>query len=453
MTSVTYGQITWSNTYSARECNSIIQNDDETLVFTEGSQTLIKTDKHGEPIWSKKINIKNIIRRTLLKSSDGGYLLYGTHGLIKTDSLGNLEYVKEYNEPQVVNVIPRSDGFVVIEHNLDNMQTEDNTFRFYSLSTTFDSTFLFSYTGDFYNPFENTVVVNDIDGGFTMCYQIFPNSETGIQLVKWNSNNELVWDKFHPVLFYDGNMTHSTDNGYFLAWSKDYYDSYTGFNLTKFDSNGNLLWTKNYGASNNTVYSIANIFNVDNQRILISYTYSELVGYFFESDFGMSILGEDGNLITNKYFDAGKNDGCFTSLYCNDGGYVLGGKSNSFWPYDDIAFIIKTDSLGNSLITSKKQNGDKSSRNFTLLQNYPNPFNPSTTIKYSIPTVETGHAPSVRLIVYDILGREVETLVNEKQKPGNYEVVFNASNLPSGIYFYSMTVGKFNSVKKMMLVK
>jgi len=90
---------------------------------------------------------------------------------------------------------------------------------------------------------------------------------------------------------------------------------------------------------------------------------------------------------------------------------------------------------------------------FALMQNYPNPFNPSTTIKYSIPTVGKGHASSVRLIVYDILGREVTTLVNKQQQPGNYEVVFDASKLPSGTYFYRLQSGSFVETKKMILLK
>ncbi len=96
-------------------------------------------------------------------------------------------------------------------------------------------------------------------------------------------------------------------------------------------------------------------------------------------------------------------------------------------------------------------------KNFELFQNYPNPFNPSTTIKYSIPNiVGKEHASSlqnVQLTVYDILGREVATLVNEQQTPGNYEVKFNAKNLGSGIYFYKLTAGNFSDIKKMIILK
>jgi len=85
---------------------------------------------------------------------------------------------------------------------------------------------------------------------------------------------------------------------------------------------------------------------------------------------------------------------------------------------------------------------------YSLKQNYPNPFNPSTKISYTIPK-----AGDVQLKVYDMLGREVATLVNETKQPGIYAVDFNASNLASGIYFYRIQSGDFTAVKKMVLVK
>ena len=92
--------------------------------------------------------------------------------------------------------------------------------------------------------------------------------------------------------------------------------------------------------------------------------------------------------------------------------------------------------------------------NFSLQQNYPNPFNPSTTIKYSIPNVASSFSSSyVILEVYDLLGREVTTLVNEEQLPGNYEVRFNGRNLSSGIYFAKLTTGSFSKTISMQLLK
>jgi hypothetical protein len=85
---------------------------------------------------------------------------------------------------------------------------------------------------------------------------------------------------------------------------------------------------------------------------------------------------------------------------------------------------------------------------FELLQNYPNPFNPTTNIKYQIP-----NNSYVSLKVFDIIGKEITTLVNEKQSPGSYEVSFDGSNLPSGVYFYKLITGNYSETRKMVLIK
>jgi hypothetical protein len=90
---------------------------------------------------------------------------------------------------------------------------------------------------------------------------------------------------------------------------------------------------------------------------------------------------------------------------------------------------------------------------FSLEQNYPNPFNPTTTIKYSVPFVENGKDIVVQLKVYDILGKELKTLVNKNLSAGIYESDFNASDYPSGLYFYTLSVGNFAQTKKMILLR
>ncbi len=102
---------------------------------------------------------------------------------------------------------------------------------------------------------------------------------------------------------------------------------------------------------------------------------------------------------------------------------------------------------------------------YNLYQNYPNPFNPVTTIKYNLPEVKTenvsflhpvgnfGGKLTVELNVYDALGIEVITLVNDYQRPGNYEITFDASSLSSGIYFYRLNAGSFTQTKKCLLLQ
>jgi len=95
---------------------------------------------------------------------------------------------------------------------------------------------------------------------------------------------------------------------------------------------------------------------------------------------------------------------------------------------------------------------------YMLYQNYPNPFNPNTKFRFSLPNPSKGGAQDVKIIVYDVLGREVQTLVNEQLQPGTYEVEFPASsgdesNFASGIYYYSLETGYFKDSKKMVLIK
>lgn len=124
------------------------------------------------------------------------------------------------------------------------------------------------------------------------------------------------------------------------------------------------------------------------------------------------------------------------SLFAKNGYLYAGTRFMGLWrrPIGEITDITKIKS--------------ETPSSFSLSQNFPNPFNPSTSIKYSI----LGNQ-NVKLLVYDLLGREVETLVNEKQSPGTYEVKFEGSKFSSGIYFYKLTAGDFNETKKMLLIK
>ena len=99
-------------------------------------------------------------------------------------------------------------------------------------------------------------------------------------------------------------------------------------------------------------------------------------------------------------------------------------------------------------MTSIGDNDYANQKNFRLNQNYPNPFNPSTKIKYSIP-----QSSNVVIKVFDILGNEIETLVNEEKPTGTYEITWYAENLPSGVYFYRLHAGDFVGTKKMVLLK
>jgi hypothetical protein len=133
----------------------------------------------------------------------------------------------------------------------------------------------------------------------------------------------------------------------------------------------------------------------------------------------------------------------------------------TFTPHDtsgQTTFIILTtntssspDTLtasGNGVTTTAVTDGVSVPAVFAISQNYPNPFNPTTLVDYSIP-----QTTFVLIMVYDVLGREVARLANEVKRPGKYSVKYDGTNVPSGIYFYSIQAGNFHQVRKMLLIK
>jgi len=172
-------------------------------------------------------------------------------------------------------------------------------------------------------------------------------------------------------------------------------------------------------------------------------------------------VGSQGTIL--KTYDAGANwqqQISGTNLKLNkvhfkdfDFGFAVG----------ENGIILRTTTGGEPVTFVENEN--QSPLSFELFQNYPNPFNPSTKIKFTIPTVETRHASSLQMVtfkVYDVLGNEIATLVNEEKPAGEYEVEFNSHsgevrNLTSGIYFYQLSAkggaGSFIQTKKMILLK
>jgi hypothetical protein len=114
--------------------------------------------------------------------------------------------------------------------------------------------------------------------------------------------------------------------------------------------------------------------------------------------------------------------------------------------YTAKVYSNKTD--GQLGITSVKQIGKLIPTEYSLSQNYPNPFNPSTIINYQLPVNNL-----VTLKVFDVIGREVATLVNERQEAGSYQATFTAKGLSSGIYFYQLKTGSYSLTKHMVLLK
>jgi hypothetical protein len=256
------------------------------------------------------------------------------------------------------------------------------------------------------------------------------------------------------ILRYDfTNSTSSTISNYyagvFFDW--DMVEASGDSDYTAYDTTGNLGYVYHVGGNPNTWVGTA----------LIS---SNNYGYF-----GILNDGSDGGInIYDGFTPAEKWQAISNGIGKPQAGPGDISEVTSSGPYTiapgqtiDVAFVIAAGNNINDLRTSVAsarsayQNIITDVKNekavvysFNLSQNYPNPFNPTTTIKYQI-----AKAGFVTLKVYNILGKEVATLVNEEKQPGNYYADFNGSGLSSGIYFYRISSGSFISTKKMILLK
>ena len=196
-----------------------------------------------------------------------------------------------------------------------------------------------------------------------------------------------------------------------------------------------------YYAANEEGYLMASSQGNDRFYVFNRKPPHDFINYFTVNGVGNT----DGIDVTNVYLDTVFQAGIFL---CHDGTgspYVVRGSK-----YEDLGLLIDTaywDPRNNSVVTSTHGNSDKP-ESFFLTQNYPNPFNPITIINYGIP-----EKTNVSLKIYNSLGKEVATLINEEKSAGKYRTEFDANGLPSGIYFFSLNAGSFSETKKMILIK
>lgn len=269
------------------------------------------------------------------------------------------------------------------------------------------------------------------------------------------------YSKFILLRYMFHNTSDSTINNFFAGLffdldMHDFDDDHTSWDDTDkfgyvYDDGGRiedhigvaLVSDQNYGyramsnSGNNPIggVSLNPRFNDDGKWLAIASRTT--IRDYGPGDIAFSVSGGPYQIEPGKYLNV---------VFSIAGGYSV----------EELRTAIQSSRLAAGLIpTSVEKLEDELPIKFSLSQNYPNPFNPSTKIKFNIPTVETGHTPSLQtsLIVYDVLGREVKTLINQNMQPGKYEVEFNATGLSSGVYFYKLSAGSFAETKKMMLVR
>jgi hypothetical protein len=262
----------------------------------------------------------------------------------------------------------------------------------------------------------------------------------------------IIWEqKYDTVGTYTFNTIYSiqqSNGGYIFTplQAVKISTSKTMQSFIKVDSSGNVL-TMKVIPENHFKYSSAGDLRIINpNRYLICGSVSDTTGDTVWAS--ITITDSSGNVMKKHLF---------TDSYCtleecymiNDNDFVLIGVSDFLRPNGDYnAYIVRTDTNFNIPPISIESISKNVPAKFILYQNYPNPFNSSTIIEYDIP--ENNY---VELIIYDVLGREVKTLVNEYKKVGSYSVKFDGSNLASGLYFYKIEAGNYVETKKMVMIK
>jgi len=202
-----------------------------------------------------------------------------------------------------------------------------------------------------------------------------------------------------------------------------------------------VIWL--VGSSNNIYKSTATGTFV--KQILPSSLYANWIGVYASDENNACVIGEYGDVVVTT---DGGNTWQSQIATKNNLNAVHFENKNVGWIVGEGGTILYTSNGGNIVEVKRDRQSNVLPSKYVISQNYPNPFNPTTTINFSVPKTSF-----VTIKVYDVLGREVITLVNENKPVGNYIVQFNASKITSGIYFYRMESGSFSETKKLLLLK
>jgi flagellar hook assembly protein FlgD len=451
------GQNKWSQVYKSDESNysaiRIIESGNSEFYICgqkDGSGLILKISSEGYIISEKLLDSSSIV--TIVELEDKSLIAFGftwpreLFGRItKLDSSLNIVWDYTY---QIGYACSIRDGKVLDNGNLIAVgsTTQGDNYDFWMLITDQNGKTISSNTYGDKRTEQCYSFVSTIDGGFVLVGKS-KNEEYNfhvITAVKTNEQGVFEWIRRYNFDGVGYGITNSNNGGYLIAGVKTRNVYFLEIN-SKGDSISSSVLMRGYGKS---------IRKISDSGYVVS-AYGSVWGSGTYSDAIEIKLDKFGNLVWQNTIGWEGDDFGSDATQLMDGSILFLGTTRSFWPYSNCIFLIKSDSLGNyERITDVKLN-DNFHIDFKLSQNYPNPFNPTTVINYQIPNSHPGGAEGafVQLKVYDILGKEVETLLNQKQNPGYYQVEFDGSNLSSGVYFYKLSSNNYTETKKMVLLR
>ena len=271
----------------------------------------------------------------------------------------------------------------------------------------------------------------------------------------WFAQTGVIWHGPSCIWCFDANNWLVADRGTSLNKTTNGGENWSvlDFSSSGFDFKSLYFINSNTGFGLSGLGSIYKTSNKGNNWVKID-SISSFYGYrgniFFVNDYTGFVCGSgyEGNIYktTNGGLNWISKSNHFPDLMT----YIFFVNPNTGYVGSKNGFIYKTTTGGNVFVGNISNEIPKE---YKLFQNFPNPFNPTTKIRFAIREEGKGKREKTKLDIFDILGKEITTLVNETLQPGMYEVTFDGKNLPSGIYFYELTAGDFVSVRKMLLIK
>jgi hypothetical protein len=464
----------WTRTFGGIQPDggrSVIQTTDGNYVITGNTRSfgaglsdvgLMKVDPNGNLLWIKTFGgALEDEGYSVIQTADGNYVITGyTYsfgaggsdvGLMKVDPNGNLIWLKSLGGPTTDSgneVIQTTDGSLIIVGHTYIEDPPNSRYNVLLIKTDANGNQLWSKSygsGLFYT--YGFSVIQTPDGGFAIAGSLISATVlSNVFFIKTDSNgNEIYHTEFGGNGSDDGvSMVLTSDGNFIIAGYTDSFGAGSyDIALMKVNPNGNLLWIKTFGGTEEDV-GRSIIQTADGNYVITGTTNSFNA---LQTDIGLMKVDTNGNLLWIKIIGGNNTEVGWDVKQIAGGGYIITGTTNSFGAGNYDVYLLKfhpdVADVEDEFVVS----------NFFLDQNYPNPFNPGTIIKYQVPELSF-----VTIKVYDVLGNEVATLVNEEKPAGEYEVEFRVNsdagqNLSSGIYFYQLKADSFIETKKMLLIK
>jgi photosystem II stability/assembly factor-like uncharacterized protein len=388
---------------NVEEMNSVTYINKDTI-FAAGNSGNILYSYNGGKLWNniQSSTTKNLNRILFINPQKG--FAVGDSGTI----LYSNDYGKNWTKKQIS-----------ISENLNNIYINDQN----------KATIVGS----------NGKIIRTTNGGVTWINQLSNTSNKLLGVYFTNINNGIAVGE-------NGKILRTTNGG--SNWINNSVNNSSNINSVYFINsnegfascaNGTVLYTSNSGLN-----WIINSLNI-NQSLNSIYFVNQNTGYI-AGDYGLIFSttnkGSNWNIQTSNTSNNLKS----VTFFDKNTGIAVG--SNGKIILTTLGTIYNNDGDNSSQMTLKQNVAENISGEFSLGQNFPNPFNPKTSISFNLPK-----DCFVTLTVYDLLGREVKSIVNEYRKAGNYNVEFDGSNLASGIYIYKIITENFVDSKKMILVK